>query len=124
MNRYVLLIPFLFALLLISCRPEVEALSPSLPPTPVLTSSSIWGVVNIPYLKMLEGADPAADVAGLLREGDVVEVVSKVGLGDGLDYWLEIRGDQSSGWVPDESLDVYDSKAQAVTASSGMLAGS
>lgn len=111
---------FLAILLLASCEPETLPLSPEVPPTPVLTSSSTWGVVNIPYLKMLEESDPSSGVSGLLREGDVVEVLAKVGLGDGLDYWLEIRNGREQGWVPDDTLDVYDSRAQAVTASAGL----
>ena len=111
--------PVLLILILVSCQPEPVPLSPEVPPTPVLTSSSTWGVVNIPYLKMLEESDPSSGVTGLLRQGDVVEILAKVGLGDGLDYWLEIRSDQEQGWVPGDSRDVNDSRAQAVTASAG-----
>ena len=113
-------LPVLVVLILASCRPEPLPMSPEVPPTPVLTSSSTWGVVNLPYLKMLENSDPSSGVSGLLREGDVVEVLAKAGLGDGLDYWLEIQNDQDRGWVPDDALDVYDSRAQAITASAGI----
>jgi hypothetical protein len=57
-----------------------------------------------------------AGVSGTLRSGDIVEVISKVGSSDGRSYWLEIRTEEGSGWIPDISLDVYDSLPQAETA--------
>ena len=115
---------FLILLLLMisSCRPEEELLSPQLPPTPVLTSVSQWGVANKPYLKVLSEPLADADVDGLLRQGDIVEIVSKVGTDGGLSYWLEIISSTTDirGWVPDNSMDIYDSPAQARTAGSGL----
>ena len=108
--------------LLTSCRPEEEPVSLELPATPVLTSEAHWGVANKPYLKVLETTDPASEVSGLLRRGDIVRIVSKVGAEDGRSYWLEIRSSDSgiTGWIPDDSMDVYDSPAQARTARAGM----
>jgi hypothetical protein len=111
-----------FLILLISCRQEQEPVSLTIPPTPVLTSESPWGVSNKPYLKVLSAPDTSSEVRGLLRRGDIVEIVSKTGADDGHSYWLEIRSPdkEMSGWVPDSSMDVYDSPAQARTARDGM----
>jgi hypothetical protein len=101
---------------LASCGPKDVAVSLDPPPTPILTSESAWGVANKPYQKILESPDPMAGVSGTLRSGDIVEVISKVGSSDGRSYWLEIRTEEGSGWIPDISLDVYDSLPQAETA--------
>jgi len=109
-------------LLTVSCRPEEEPVSPDLPPTPVLTSDSRWGVENKPYQKVLSEPRGEADVNGLLRQGDIVEILSKVSSGDNRLYWLEVlsSNDGTRGWVPDNSLNVYDSPAQARTASAAL----
>ncbi len=109
-------------ILLISCRQEQEPVSLTIPPTPVLTSESSWGVSNKPYLKVLSAPDTSSEVRGLLRRGDIVEIVSKTGADDGHSYWLEIQSPdkEMSGWIPDSSMDVYDSPAQARTARDGM----
>ena len=109
-------------ILLISCRQEQEPVSLTIPPTPVLTSETSWGVSNKPYLKVLSAPDTSSEVRGLLRRGDIVEIVSKTGADDGHSYWLEIRSPdkEMSGWIPDSSMDVYDSPAQARTARDGM----
>lgn len=109
-------------ILLSSCRPEEEPVSLIIPPTPVLTSETLWGVANKPYMKVLASTDIGSEVNGLLRRGDIVEIISKAGADDGHSYWLEIRSPDSgtSGWIPDSSMDVYDSPAQARTARDGM----
>jgi len=114
---------FLLILSFTSCLPESEPVSPELPPTPVLTSDSRWGVVNESYLKVLSEPASGADVNGLLRKGDIVEVISKKAADAGKSYWLEIQsaGPDTGGWVPDSSMDIYDSPAQARTAGSGLL---
>lgn len=101
---------------LASCGPKDVPVSLDPPPTPILTSESAWGVANRPYQKILESPDPMAGVSGTLRSGDIVEVISKVGSSDGRRYWLEIQTDEGKGWIPDTSLDVYDSLPQAETA--------
>jgi hypothetical protein len=113
---------FIFLILMTSCRQEQEPVSLTIPPTPVLTSESTWGVSNKPYLKVLSVPDSSSEVRGLLRRGDIVEIVSKRGADDGHSYWLEIRtpDKETSGWIPDSSMDIYDSPAQARTARDGM----
>jgi len=109
-------------LITVSCGPEPEPVSPDLPPTPVLTSDSRWGVANKPYRKVLSEPRVDAEVNGLLRQGDIVEILSKVSSADSRFYWLEVlsSGGGTRGWVPDSSLNIYDSPAQARTASSAL----
>ncbi len=103
----------------IACVPERPPADIEPPPTPVLTSKVIWGVVNKPYVKILDEQDSYADVRGILRRGDVVTILSKAGKTDGSGYWLEIRLTTSllTGWVMDLDVNVYDTEPQARTAS-------
>ena len=121
-NRILVFFIIFPLILLSSCLPEDEPVTLELPPTPVLTSDSLWGVANKPYLKVLGAPNSEAELYGLLRRGDIVEIVSKVGADDGRSYWLEIISSETDirGWIPDHSMDIYDSPAQARTAQSGM----
>ncbi len=123
MRFFFFVLPLSVLLITLSCRPEKELLSPDLPPTPVLTSDSRWGVADRPYQKVLSEPRGDAEVNGLLRQGDIVEVLSKVSIDDSRSYWLEVKSSSGStrGWVPDSSLNVYDSPAQARTAGSGQV---
>lgn len=124
MNRIQLSVIGAAFLFFISCRPAEDPVSLELPSTPILTSESLWGVANKPYLKVLETPDQVSGLNGLLRQGDIVRIISKVGAQDGRLYWLEIQLLESNtrGWIPDDSMDIYDSPAQAHTARAGMLA--
>ncbi len=117
MNYAIIICTLAFSLLLGSCREEEPPLSLNPPPTPFLTSESIWGVANSPYVKVLESNNSLANVQAVLRRGDMVEILSKVGVEGGKQYWYEIRGEEFVGWVQDNQLDVFESEAQALTAS-------
>ena len=106
--------------LIISCRPEAPPVSLDPPPTPVLTSQSIWGVANKAYLKVLSRPDPSADVNGFLRRGDLTEVIAKIAADHAEGYWLEIRRPDGTGWLRDTDLDVYDTRHQARTAGAAL----
>ena len=112
----------LAACLSASCVKEEPPAALDPPPTPVLTAESRWAVVNRPYVRVLEEPAAGSAVSGMLRKGDIVEVVSKVGEEDGRTYWLGIDGPDggTAGWVPDSSLDVYDSPDRARTASDAL----
>ncbi len=103
----------------IACSPDRLPADIELPPTPVLTSKMIWGVVNKPYVKILDEQDLYAGVSGILRRGDVVTILSKIGKIEGSGYWLEIQLNTSllTGWVLDLDVNVYDTEPQARTAS-------
>jgi len=107
--------------LLISCSAQKQRLSIELPSTPMLTSESLWGIANRPYLKILESPDSNGVPREVLRHGDIVRIVSKVTAGR--DYWFEIQvpATNITGWTLDENINVYDSSAQAHTAQAEIL---
>jgi len=109
--------------LLTSCRAEKEYPSLELPATPMLTSESLWGVANRPYLKILESPDSNAAPKEVLRHGDIVKIISKVASGKNRSYWLEVQIPESekTGWTLDKNIDIYDSSAQARTAQADIL---
>ena len=117
-------VPLILALMLFitSCRPADPPVSINPPPTPVLTSRSIWGVANKPYLKVLSRPEPSADVTAFLRRGDLTEVTAKITAEQSEGYWLEIRlpGGPVTGWLRDTDLDVYDTRHQARTAGAAL----
>ena len=114
----VLLLIFLFFTIL-SCSREEISLPDNLPATPLLTSDTEWGVVNCGYLKVLAEPNENSSVEGILRESDIVEVTSKKSADSSDEYWLKIRSSDSeiSGWVKEDSLNIYFSLSQARTAS-------
>lgn len=115
---------FLFFMIsMTSCKPEKLPVNLDPPPTPVLTSQSIWGVVNKPYLKLMKSPSMGTDVTGVLRRGYIAQVITKVEDTDGSGYWLEIilPESQMKGWVRDIDFDVYDTEPQARTAREAML---
>ena len=108
-------------LLLAGCGADPEPVSPELPPTPILTAETHWGVANKPYLRIHADPDRGTDVVGVLRQGDIVEIVSRTLEPDGRSYRLEIRSqdlENTIGWVSQADLDIYDSLPQARTAAS------
>jgi len=118
MNRRMLLLFCISLNLSISCRAQKQFPSPKLPPTPLLTSEYLWGVANRPYLRVLESPDSTATPKEVLRQGDIVRIVSKVAVGRDRSYWFEVQVPESGiiGWMPDENISVYNSSAQARTA--------
>ncbi len=99
----------LFAVLslaLTACHQESEPVSPDLPPTPILTSESSWGVTRSTYSRIRRSAGSEAEVCGVLRLGDVVEIRSRVsgrdekngnGQGNSGVCWLEVLSENGRG---------------------------
>jgi hypothetical protein len=103
------------------CRERGKLPELELPPTPLLTAETRWGVANKPYLKVLGDRDSGSSVEGILRRGDIVEVLSSVSAEEVGRYWLEVRSEEVTGWVMDIDFDVYDSAAQARTAREALI---
>lgn len=110
-------------LLLSSCIQRTKPVILDPPPTPILTSKSIWGVVNEPYLKVLLEANTGSEISGVLRRGDIAEIIAKVGDPKGNVYWLEIHlsGSDVRGWVNSTGLSVYETQAQAITSRDSLI---
>ncbi|OQX28739.1 MAG: hypothetical protein B0D92_07370 [Spirochaeta sp. LUC14_002_19_P3] len=101
-----------------ACTPKSPPVNLTPPPTPVLTAQSSWGVVNKPYLKILQQPDVNSELSGVMREGDIAEVHSRTIMSDKDGYWLEIHIPDShvSGWTQGENMLIYDTYSQAITA--------
>ena len=58
-------------------------------------------------------------IIATLRKGDIVEVLSKATEkeSENKSYWYEVQIDDIHGVVPEEQIDLYDSKAKALNAS-------
>ncbi len=93
-----------------------------MPPTPVLTVKSKWGVVNSSYICVTDINDRHNKIITALRKGDIVEVLSKEtekGSG-GTIYWYEVQVETIHGVVPEEVIELFDSRLKAINASRQM----
>jgi len=116
-----IIIAFL-ALFIFSCSEEPMKEDISMPSTPLLTASSRWGVVSSSYIRITEKNDRLNSIIATLRKGDIVEVLSRESDKENgtSGYWFEVRSGEISGVVPEEMIDLYDSKEKAENASSRM----
>jgi hypothetical protein len=88
-----------------------------LPPTPVLTLSSDWGVIRSPFLRLREEPLQKAKISAHLRRGTVLEIVSKTEAKETIDdvssYWYQVNYGGLRGWVFGAFLEVLDSRSEA-----------
>ena len=117
----------LAALLLItfSCAREETAWDIDLPPTPILSGTTGWGVVNTSYLKINLKPDDDNYVVTTLREGDIVKIESvhylKDDRGRALGVWYNISWEDLEGWVKESSLNTYETRGKAETGAQLLL---
>jgi hypothetical protein len=110
--------------LLVSCSrkaPEDEIIPLSAPP---LSRSIIgYGVVNSSYAHILDKRGDVGRPVGILRKGAIVEVLERRPLVSGgkAESWILASSTGYSGWLHENELNIYDSKAQASTASGSLL---
>jgi hypothetical protein len=117
---------------LAACNGKKEE-APVIPPltSPLSQSFVGYGVVNVSYTRVaavpegdgLEGTDgPNDDAASgsYLRQGSVVRILQRrqINNQDKLESWVQV--DAGLGWLRESLVDVYDSEAQARTASEAM----
>ncbi len=112
----------IISLLLLSCSKEILKENIAMPSTAVLTVQSRWGVVNGSYIRITDINDRHNMIIATLRKGDIVEIVSKETEKDSSDksYWYEVQIDDIHGVVPEDQIDLYDTKAKALNASTQM----
>jgi len=88
-----------------------------LPPTPVLTLSSNWGVIRSPFLRLRDEPLQKAKITAHLRRGSVLEIISrteaKETIGEETAYWYQVNYGGLRGWVFGAFLEVLDSKSEA-----------
>jgi len=109
----------IFSLLIFSCKEEILNENIDMPSTAVLTVQSRWGVVNGSYIRITDINDRHNNIIATLRKGDIVEVLSKETekFSNDKTYWYEVVFGEIHGVVPENQLDLYDSKAKALNAS-------
>jgi hypothetical protein len=105
--------------ILVSCKrslPEDEII---LPVTPPLSRSVIgYGVVNANYTRIMDKLGEGGNSIGFLRKGSIVEILERrpVIKGEKAETWVLASGSYT-GWLKENEMQVYPSKAQALTAS-------
>lgn len=104
-------------LTLLSCRKEQPVQRIELPPTPVLTLSTNWGVIRSPFLRLREEPLQKAQITAHLRRGSLLEIVSKTEAKETIDdissYWYQVNYGGLRGWVFGAFLEVLDSRSEA-----------
>ena len=89
-----------------------------LPPSSPLSRSVIgYGVVNSSYTHVLDKRGAEGMSLGLLRKGAIVEILERRPVVDGekAESWVFASG-AYSGWLREDEMRVFDSRAQAETA--------
>jgi hypothetical protein len=77
-----------------------------------------YGVVNANYTHILDKQGENGKSIGFLRRGSIVEILERrpVVRGDKAEIWVFASGNYR-GWLKENELRIYPSKAQALTAS-------
>ncbi|GHV74203.1 hypothetical protein AGMMS49940_15050 [Spirochaetia bacterium] len=104
-------------LLLGACSRASEDLPLTPPSTPPLSRSVIgYGVVNNSYTHVQNDPAPESVSLGYLRRGAVVEILER------RKSWIRVNS-VYKGWIKEEGVLFYRSKAQAGTASESLSRG-
>jgi hypothetical protein len=115
--RVIVLLLSIAPLSLISCEKEKPVEHIELPPTPVLTLSSSWGVIRAPFLRLREEPLQKAGIIAHLRRGSVLEIISRTEAKETVDevsaYWYQVNYGGLRGWVFGAFLEILDSKSEA-----------
>jgi hypothetical protein len=80
-----------------------------------------YGVVNANYTHILDKQGEDGKSIGFLRRGSIVEILERrpVVRGDRAEIWVLASGNYK-GWLKENELRIYPSRAQALTASEAM----
>jgi hypothetical protein len=104
-------------LALVSCEKEQPLERIDLPPTPVLTLSTDWGVIRSPFLRLRAEPLQKARITAHLRRGSILEIISrteaKETVGDETAYWYQVSYGGLRGWVFGAFLEILDSESEA-----------
>jgi hypothetical protein len=106
------------------CSKPVAEEPINLPPTPVLSIRSSWGVVRSDILRIRDEPFTKASTLTHLRRGSVLEILSrtdkKESVDERSDYWYQVSFEGVRGWVFGAYLEVLDSRARAEGFAAGM----
>lgn len=104
-------------LALVGCSGPSQYVGLKLPPTPVLTIQTYFGVVDSPYLRVRTDPLPTANEVTRLRSGAIVEIVTSSSIEETIegrtDRWYQIQYQGRRGWVFGSYLKVFDSLDKA-----------
>ena len=104
-------------LFLVSCEKEQPVERIDLPPTPVLTLSTDWGVIRSPFLRLRDEPLQKAKITAHLRRGSVLEIISRTEAKETIEgetsYWYQVNYGGLRGWVFGAFLEVLESKSEA-----------
>ena len=88
-----------------------------LPPTPVLTIQTFYGVVDFAYIRVRNEPVPDAALVTMLRSGSIVEIVTSSSNEEAIegktDRWYQIQFQGRRGWVFGSYLKIFDSLDKA-----------
>ncbi len=88
-----------------------------LPPTPVLTIQTFYGVVDFAYIRVRSDPLPDASLVTMLRAGSIVEIVTSSSNEETIegktDRWYQILYQGRRGWVFGSYLKIFDSLDKA-----------
>ena len=112
----------LLIFLLTSCNKKTNfVIDVELPETSVVSSSSRWGVVKYPYIRVRKSPDAENVISSAFRQGDIVKIMKSTEFStstSGEDtVWVFTVLDDVEGWVEGSDLSIYESREQAITAS-------
>lgn len=103
--------------ILVSCAPNHPYAGLKLPPTPVLTIQTFYGVVDFAYIRVRNEPLPDAALVTMLRGGSIVEIVTSSSNEETIegktDRWYQIQYQGRRGWVFGSYLKIYDSLDKA-----------
>lgn len=88
-----------------------------LAPTPLFSDELRYAVVMEPYAKILGVIDHADQLVLTCRRGDVLEVHQRKYDEDLEHLWLQVKLGDSSGWIPEQQVLLFNNREQAETAS-------
>lgn len=107
----------LLALAGLACNQNDQYKGVVLPPTPVLTVQTYWGVVDFAYLKVRSEPKSESDLITMLRAGSIVEILSSTSneeQNEGkLGRWYQILFQGRRGWVFGPYIKIFDSIEKA-----------
>jgi hypothetical protein len=88
-----------------------------LPPTPVLTIQTYYGVVDFAYIRVRTEPLPDAPLVTMLRAGAILEIVSSSSNEETIegksDRWYQVQYQGRRGWVFGSYIKVFDSLDKA-----------
>jgi hypothetical protein len=125
MAKRAFLIPIL-SLALFYCQREALIQRVKLPPTPVLSIRSTWGVVTNSLVRVRQEPQSGSQILSHLGQGTIVEILSQTEeqkqIEDETDFWYEVNYEGLRGWLFGAYLEIFDSRVKAEAFAVGLKA--